>query len=214
MPSGGIKDIQKLAREIMGINADAETFVKRTVSDVKKRGPGWIAQGVAEEYKVTRKAVTSGQLGKLSVHGDLRHLTLKYSGKRLDLTKFNLTPKVPKKTYTLKVEVRRGQKVAINKVSKPTKKQYRQNIARNFRRQGTRNSPSSPVMLMFMGNADKYRPFQRETQNRTDLRLKRTISLPQMVTEGRNGPLHPAPAKYFSIGLEKRVEHHRKQLLK
>lgn len=213
MPSGGIKDIEKLTREIRGINDKAETFMKRTMSDARKRGPSWIAQGVAEEYKVTRKAVTSGDLGRLSVKGNMKHLRLKYSGQRIDLTKFNLTPKTPKKTYTLKVEVRRGQKVAINKVGKPTKKQYR-NIGKNFRREGARNSPSSPVMLMNMGNTEKYLPFQRTSQNRTDFHLKRAIALPQMVTEGKNGPLHPAPAKYFNAGLEKRVENHRKQLLK
>lgn len=210
----GVKNLKQVQKQLQDINKKADTFMTRTMSDAKKRGPSWIAQGVAEEYKTTRKAVTSGKLGKLKVKGDLRHLQLKYSGARIDLTKFSLTPKVPKQTYTLKVEVRRGQKVAINKVTKPTKKQYRDNIARNFRRQGTRNSPSSPVMLMKMGNADKHMPFQRPTQNRTDLRVKRTIALPQMVTEGENGPLHPAPAKYFGEGLEKRVENHRKQLLK
>ena len=213
MPSGGIKDYTKVAREIMGINDKAETFMKRTMSDARKRGPGWIAQGVAEEYKVTRKAVASGDLGRLSVKGNMKHLQLKYSGQRIDLTEFNLTPKTPKATYTLKAEVKRGEKVAINKVKKPTKKQ-RKNIGRNFRRQGTRNSTSSPVMLMKMGNQRNYHPFQRISQNRTDLWWRKAIALPQMVTEGKNGPLHPAPAKYFNAGLEKRVENHRKQLLK
>ena len=206
-------DIKAVQKELEAINKKADTFMQRCMSDARKRGPGWIAQGVAEEYKVTRKAVTSGDLGRLSVKGNMKHLQLKYSGQRIDLTKFNLTPKTPKKTYTLKVEVRRGQKVAINKVGKPTKKQYR-NIGKNFRREGARNSQSSPVMLMNMGNTEKYLPFQRTSQNRTDFHLKRAIALPQMVTEGKNGPLHPAPAKYFNAGLEKRVENHRKQLLK
>lgn len=206
-------DIKAVQKELEAINKKADTFMQRCMSDARKRGPGWIAQGVAEEYKVTRKAVTSGDLGRVKVKGDIKHLQLKYSGQRIDLTQFNLTPKAPKATYTLKAEVKRGEKVAISKVKKPTKKQ-RRNIGRNFTRQGTRNSPASPVMLMRMPNQTNYHPFQRVSQNRTDLSLRKTIALPQMVTEGEDGPLHPAPAKYFNEGLEKRVENHRKQLLK
>lgn len=206
-------DIKAVQKELEAINKKADTFMQRCMSDAKKRGPGWIAQGVAEEYKVTRKAVTSGDLGRVKVKGDLRHLTLRYSGERIDLTQFSLTPKAPRASYTLKAEVKRGEKVAINKVKKLTKKQ-RKNIGRNFKRQGTRNSPASPVMLMRMPNQTNYHPFQRVSQNRTDLSLRKTIALPQMVTEGEDGPLHPAPAKYFNEGLEKRVENHRKQLLK
>lgn len=208
-----VRDLQRVTRELQDTNKKAETFMARTMSDAKKRGPGWIAQGVAEEYKTTRKAVTSGKLGKLKVKGDLKHLTLKYSGQRLDLTQFALTPKTPRQSYTLKAEVKRGQKMTISQVKKLTKKQ-RKNIGRNFTHQGTRNSPTSPVMLMQMPNQSGYHPFQRVSQNRTDLVARKTIALPQMVTEGENGPLHPAPAKYFNEGLEKRVENHRKQLLK
>lgn len=208
-----VRDLQRVTRELQDTNKKAETFMARTMSDAKKRGPGWIAQGVAEEYKTTRKAVTSGKLGKLKVKGDLKHLTLKYSGQRLDLTQFALTPKTPRQSYTLKAEVKRGQKMTISQVKKLTKKQ-RKNIGRNFTHQGTRNSPTSPVMLMQMPNQSGYYPFQRVSQNRTDLVARKTIALPQMVTEGENGPLHPAPAKYFNEGLEKRVENHRKQLLK
>lgn len=204
-----VRDLQRVTRELQATNKKAETFMQRTMSDAKKRGPGWIAQGVAEEYKTTRKAVTSGKLGKLKVKGDLKHLTLKYSGQRLDLTQFALTPKTPRQSYTLKAEVKRGQKITVSQVKKLTKKQRRR-LGLNFTHQGTRNSPSSPIMLMKMPNQDSYHPFQRVSQNRTDLTAKKTVALPQMVTEGENGPLHPAPAKYFNEGLEKRVENHRK----
>ena len=56
-----VRDLQRVTRELQDTNKKAETFMARTMSDAKKRGPGWIAQGVAEEYKTTRKAVTSGK---------------------------------------------------------------------------------------------------------------------------------------------------------
>lgn len=207
-----LRELQRVTRELEATNKKAETFIQRTMSDAKKRGPGWIAQGVAEEYKTTRKAVTSGKLGKVAVKGNLKHLSFKYSGQRIDLTQFALTPKAPRQSYTLKAEVKRGQKVMVDKVKKLTKKQRRK-LGLNFTRQGTRNSPSSPVMLMKMPNQSSYHPFQRTSQNRTSLEARKTVALPQMVTEGRNGPLHPKPAKYFSEGMEKRVENHRRALL-
>lgn len=207
-----MKGLDKLTKQFLDVNKKADTFLNRSMSDAKKRGPGWIAQGVAEEYKTTRKAVSSGKLGRVAVKGDLRHLTLKYTGQRLDLTQFALTPKAPRQSYTLKAEVKRGQKVTVSQVKKLTKKQRRA-LGLNFTRQGTRNSPSSPIMLMKMPNQDSYHPFQRMSQNRTDLTAKKTVALPQMVTEGENGPLHPAPAKYFNEGLEKRIENHRRVLM-
>lgn len=216
MPSGGIKDYTKVAREIMGINDKAEKFIKYTMSDVKSRGPGWIAKGVAEEYNASSAKVKS--FGRLKVKGNLQHLQFKYSGAALDVMDFPHTPKElnPRyKSYTLTSTVKRGKKKEINKVKRPTKAQYRKNIAKNFRREGTRNSPSSPVMLMRMSNQRNYHPFQRVSKNRTDLEMRsKTVSLPQMVTIGENGPLHPAPAKYFNDGITKRVERGRSRFLK
>ena len=216
MPSGGIKDIQKLTREIMGYNDKAETFLKRTMSDAKKRAPSWIAQGVAKEYNASSAKVKS--FGRLKVKGDLQHLQFKYSGAALDVMDFPHTPKELKpgyRSYTLTSTVKRGKKKEISKVKRPTKAQYRKNIAKNFRREGTRNSPSSPVMLMRMSNQRNYHPFQRVSQNRTDLEMRsKTVSLPQMVTIGENGSLHPEPAKVFNEGIAKRIEHERSRFFK
>ena len=217
MPSGGIKYFTKVVADISSIYDKSEKYVTHTISDIKSRGPGWIAKGVAEEYNVTAKAVQSGEMGRLKIKGGQDRLEFVYSGGRSDLRRFVVKPrsKAPsKRTYGIDVEIKRGKRKQLSKVSRPTKEQYRENIAKNFRREGTQNSPSSPIMLMRMSNQRNYHPFQRMSQKRTDLQLKQTLSLPQMVTIGENGPLHPAPAKYFNDGVLKRVEHNRERFLK
>ena len=125
-----------------------------------------------------------------------------------------MTPKTPNpKGYTLKAKVYRIRQETISKVKKPTKKQYA-NIARNFQRQGTRNSPKSPVMLL-RANGGHYLPFQRPAQDRNSpLVVKKSLSLPQMVTEEKDGPLHREVALVFNNKLEDRFEHHCKLLEK
>ena len=202
----GIVDFDKLIKSLESTKEKAEKVISRTMSDIKSRGPGWISKGVRQEYAISAGAMPKGKgkgdAGTLKFTGDsFKTLQLIYSGERLTPSEFKMSPKKPSDTYTLKAEILKGQKKVLGKKRKLTKKQ-RQNVGRNFTRQGTQNSPRSPIMLMPTGS--RYIPFQRVSQDRKDIEVIKTISLPQMVTVGENGPLHPTVEREFNAGLEKR----------
>lgn len=217
---GGIKEYTKVINEIKNIENTAQAVISRTISDVRTRGHGWIAQGVSQRYGIKKSEVSRvNGIGRLDLTQRRRHhLQLKYSGRPLTLSHFGMTPKTPNPNgYTLKAKVYRIRQETISKVKKPTKKQYA-NIARNFHRQGTRNSPRSPWMLQHTGNTKEgginYIPFQRRKQPGTFQYTAKGPSLPQMVTEGKDGPFHREVALVFNNKLEDRWDHHCKQFEK
>ena len=201
------KDIQKRVKKL---EKAPETIVKRTLSDVKTRVPGWVAKEVAGEYGVKKGEVNSGALGKMKVKGeDIGSMQIVYTGRVLTPTHFGMTPKAPGKgAYTLKASILRGQKTELGKVKKLTKKQ-RRNLAKNFTRSGERTSDHSPIMLMPTGGT--YIPFQRKSTNRKDVQAIKTVSLPQMVGSERT---RAGIDRAISEGLGKRLEHHMKLLHK
>ena len=224
--SAGIRGFDDVIAELKAIEKNAQTVCKRTVSDVATRAPGWIAQGVVDRYAIKKNSITGQKVGSVDVkttatNGVAYHgfrATITYTGRRLTPARFTMKPAAPppgRAGYTLKAEIRKGQSKQLGKVKKLTRKQW-YNIGRNFTHQGTRNSPVSPWMLQPTGNkrADgiPYIPFQRVKQPGNMTEVMRTISLPQMVTQGKNGPMHPEVEKHVMEGLEKRLENHLKLL--
>ena len=224
--AAGIIGLDRVLKELQDINKKAEMVCQRTVSDVATRAPGWIAQGAADRYAIKKNSITGQKVGNVDVkttatNGGAYHgfrATITYTGRRLTPARFTMKPAAPppgRAGYTLKAEIRKGQSKQLGKVKKLTRKQW-YNIGRNFTHQGTRNSPVSPWMLQPTGNkrADgiPYIPFQRVKQPGNMTEVMRTISLPQMVTQGKNGPMHPEVEKHVMEGLEKRLENHLKLL--
>lgn len=217
----GIYNYTKVVKELDKALKDApRTYMERALSDVKSRGPGWIAEGVTKRYNIKRKEITSGKVGKLNVTGKgIKSVQFEYRGRGLTPVHFGMSPKSPKEggSYTLKASILKGERITIGKVKKLTKKQ-RAALGKNFRREGTRNSPKSPFMLQHTGNQKEngvnYIPFQRTRQPGNLEKKFVAVSLPQMVTEGKNGPMHPEVAKNFDEKLEKRLSHHMKLLEK
>ena len=137
-----------------------------------------------------------------------------YKGRVLTPVRFGMTPKTPRASYTLKTEITKGGKKTLGKVKKLTKKQ-RQNIGRNFTRQGQRSSNKSPVMLMSTGNAHaggtNFIPFQRVSHRRNDLKAIKTLSVPQMVS---NPQVEKNIYSKISKELGKRFEHYTERYFK
>ena len=186
----------------------SEIVMKRTLSDMKARAPGWIAKEVSDQYGVKKSEVSSGKLGNVSVRGDsIESVEIVYKGRVLTPTHFGMTPKKPGKgAYTLKASILRGQKSTLGKVKKLTKKQ-RAMLAKNLTRSGTQNSDHSPIMLMPTGGT--YIPFQRKSKDRNDIEAIKTVSLPQMVGGKRTSP---EIDKTLTENLQKRLDHHMKLL--
>ena len=126
-----------------------------------------------------------------------------------------MPPKAPREgAYTLKAEIIKGEKKVLGKVKKLTKKQRAQ-LAKNFRREGTRTSDHSPIMLMHTGNqrvdGTSYIPFQRKSTDRKDVKAVKGPSVPQMIDSERTAP---NITKAINENLGKRLDHHLKLLEK
>lgn len=205
-----IEEYEALKKRMDKLQKAPDTIMKRTLSDMKSRAPGWVATEVAKVYGVKKGEITSGALGSVSVQGDsVKDVTIKYRGRVLTPTHFGMTPKAPgKNAYTLKASILRGQKSTLGKVKKLTKKQ-RQALGKNFTRSGERTSDHSPIMLMPTGST--YIPFQRKSVNRKDVEAIKTLSMPQMVSSDRT---QPNISNAIGENLQKRLDHHMQLLFK
>ncbi len=208
-----IQAFEKVKKSINETKKNAEKALKATMSDVRKRAPGWIAAEVTEVYGIKKADITSQKAGKVKVTGEkVYDAKIIYNGRMLTPTHFGMTPKAPgQNAYTLKASILKGEKKVLGKVKKLTKKQ-RAALGKNFTRSGTQSSEKSPIMLMHTGNAKEggtnYIPFQRVSKNRKDIKAIKTLSLPQMISSERTAPQIWAT---INENVEKRLEHNRKR---
>lgn len=219
----GIKitfDDIKATAELRELANKSEQAMQHTMSDIRKRGPAWVAKGVSKDYGLTSKDAQS--LSKLKITGGtIGDLTFTYTGRLLTPSHFKMSPTAPKPgAYTIKATIKRGKRATIGHVKKLTKKQ-RKALGKNFTRKGSRTSPSSPPMLIGTGNkregGTSHIPFQRtkyggSTSGGPMDHVIRTLSVPQMIKDGQ-GKLKPGVAEQFNDGVEKRFNHNVDQIL-
>lgn len=211
-----IKNYEALKKQIQKMQKAPKKVIDSTLKEVKakNRGQSWIAQGVAQRYNIKAKEITGQKIGKVAFKGDtLKTLHIEYGGRLLTPTHFGMTPKKPGKgTYTLKYKVMNSGKEFKQPVQKMTKKQ------RAALTKGSRNSPQSPWMLQTTGAKSEEKvshiPFQRRSQPGKMKYVQKAISLPQMITEGKDGPMHKEVAQSFNENLEKRFNHYVDKYLK
>jgi hypothetical protein len=205
-----IKDMAALKKKLRAMEKAPQKVVNGVMGDIRKRAPSWVATEVAQTYGVKKAEITGQKIGTVKVRGaSLEDVQIVYTGRVLTPTHFSMSPTAPKEgSYTLKATVIKGQRTAMGKVKKLTKKQ-RAALGKNFRGEGTRSSDHSPIMLMHTGagSSDKtqYIPFQRKSKNRSDVQAIKTISLPQMVSSERT---MPGIQKVIDENLEKRLDHY------
>lgn len=207
-------------KALEALQGQSERVIKRLMADARTRVPGWVASEVTQVYNIKKSEITPAKVGQskksagsISVRGEtIDGLEIVYRGRVLTPTHFGMTPKAPRDSYTLKAEIIKGRKTVLGQKKKLTKKQ-RKALGKNFRRQGTRSSDHSPIMLMptGAGNADKtqYIPFQRKSTRRSDIEAIKTVSLPQMVSSDRTSE---AINTAINEGMQKRLEQHMKIL--
>ena len=121
--------------------------------------------------------------GSVSITGEtIEELTITYKGRLLTPVHFGMTPKTapPGKSYTLKVQVVKGQKKVIGRYL-------------NTRTPGGPYSERSHNILMGTGNTKaggiSWIPFQRMSKTRTDIKKFTTISVPSMITSERTNEI-------------------------
>lgn len=211
-----IKDYNILKKKLDQLQKAPKTVIKRTLSDVKTRVPPWIAAEVSKAYGVKKAEINNQKIGKVKVEGNtLKKVRIKYTGRVLTPTHFNMAPKAPgPNAYTLKATIIVGKRATLGKVKKLTKKQ-RKALSKNFTSSGVQRSDHSPIMLMHTGNkkvdGTNYIPFQRKSTRRSDVEAIKTLSLPQMVSSGRTAP---NITKAINEGLSKRLDQHMKLMKK
>ena len=205
-----LKDFEKLKQKMAGMKKAPEKVMKSITAEAKKRVPGWVATEVTKVYGIKKSEITGQKVGSVKTVGNgFKDLKFIYAGRLLTPTHFSMSPKAPKEGgYTLKATIIKGERATLGKVKKLTKKQ-RAAMAKNFTRSGTRSSDHSPIMLMSTGNtrADGTNniPFQRKSNNRKDVQVIKTVSLPQMVSSERTAE---AIQTAINEGLGKRLDHY------
>lgn len=208
-----LRNVRKLRKDLEDIKASNAKAVKATVSDMRARAPGAIASCVTAIYNIKKSEITpaSGKsekpkkmAGTIRVSGEtIDEMTIIYTGRMLTPVHFGMTPKTPPKgkKYTLKQQVIKGESKVIGRYL-------------NTRTPGGPYAKRSHNILMGTGakSADKVSaiPFQRMSENRTDLKKFTTISMPQMITSDR---VAPAIKERLSTMLKERLDHHMKRQL-
>lgn len=179
---------------VKGLNKDkeqAKKALKRTVSDMRSRGPGWVSKAVREEYNIKAgdvKAAMHTEKGKgLSFGGEvIDDVALVYKGRVLTPTHFGMRPtsRPAKKSYKVTAEITKGQRKVL----------------------------SSKAFLAGTGSGGKQIPFERKGASKYPIKAIKTLSIPQMVQDG-SGNLKPGVEKAVNENLEKRFKHHIDQVM-
>ena len=64
-----IKEHNLLQKKLDSMKKAPEKVIKRTMSDIRTRAPGWIAAEVVKTYGVKKKAITEQDIGNVKVKG-------------------------------------------------------------------------------------------------------------------------------------------------
>lgn len=200
-----LKGYDKLQQKLKNIEKQGAIATKRTLSDIKKRAPGWVATSVTNTYNIKKSEVLGSQkkgkkVASIKVQGEtVDEMQLVFEGRLLTPVHFNMTPKRPPaggKSYTLKAKIFKDKQVVIGRYNK---KKVR----------GGPYSERSHNILMPTGatSPDKvsHIPFQRMSKRRKDIKKLTTLSVPQMITnEQVSGEIRAT----LNENIEKRLENH------
>lgn len=186
----GYMDIQldnyrKLNKEIDKLHSDMGKVLKRTVSDFKSRGPGWISQEIMNEYGIKKKDINENKKGvrnqgSIKISGvKIDNMSVIYRGRVLTPTHFSMKPtkrRTKNKPYSITAEIRRGRRRAFGKKA-----------------------------FLASNGSSKMIPFTREGDTRYPIKAIKTISVPQMIT---NKDVNESIAKRIDKEMAKRLDYH------
>ncbi len=186
MGNGFSVDISSVVSGLEERKKNAEKAIKRTVSDMKTRAPGWVSKAVREEYSISAKDIKSSlsfeKGGTFSLGGvEVDNITLKYQGRVLTPTHFKMKPTSRPgkgKPYQVTAEIKKGQRKPL----------------------------SSIAFLASAGGNGKQIPFKRTGAGRLPIESIKTVSVPQMIQSSEG--TKPEIEKAINEGLQKRFEHY------
>lgn len=181
---------------IDGVNKEgelAEKAIRRTIGDMRSRGPGWVSKAVREEYNVSsadvKAAARAENDGSVTFgNATIDNVTLVYKGRVLTPTHFKMKPTsrpASGKPYQVSAEIKKGNRKVLS---------------------------GKAFLAKSGGEGTKQIPFQREGSDRLPIKAIKTISVPQMIEDG-DGNLKEGIDKIINENLQKRFEHYTKQYL-
>lgn len=213
-----VKAADTLHDQLEKMDNQAENVVKKTVSDFKSRGPGWVNQSVSEVYNIKKADVKQTYAGtttelsgeKVKVgNTNVSNIGLKYRDRPRTLRTFGMKPQsVPKKHEryykripgqgtTSRSDVVMAKPLAPYQVSAEVIKGQRKTLKGN--------------VFVASSNGSAVIPFIRKGDNRTDLRSVKTASTPSML---QNPTVKEKITEKIDEGLGKRLDHHLQQEMK
>lgn len=197
----GLKNFDDIKKQLKEVEKSTERVIQNTASDMRRRAPGKVADVIRQTYNIkksdilkTNRVEEGKSKSSVRVKGSLgKSLRLVYEGNRLTPLRFGMTPKVPPagRSYTLKMQVFKGKKVVIGRYKAKKKA-------------GGPYSEQSHNILM-PTKSGHYLPFQRMSKDRDDLKVFRTLAIPQMVT---NEKVSKGIQEEIHSLLESRLDHH------
>ena len=197
-----IENYSSLMKEIKDMKKQSEKAMRRTVSDFKSRGPGWVSQEVTKEYNIKKKDVNETKQGvrkgrsQIKVAGTkVDNLQIVYRGRLLTPTHFKMKPTAPVPWY----EAYRNYD-AVNTVT-----------AKVFKKSPRKPLGHKVFLARSGGSGSMYIPFQRRGSRRTPIDVIKTVSVPQMIT---NEKVAKQIHERIKKELPKRLEHNIKHVMK
>jgi len=147
-----MRDADKIRKHLDKLQEGSETAIKRTVSDIRTRAPGWVSKGVRQHYGVDTAGVKSASVRVEDNSGgrNIAGVSIRYRGRPLTLTHFSMSPKErpAKKKYTVSATIIKGQRKAMDR--------------KTYIHSGL--------------------PFQRRGASRYPVDVVKTLSVPQMIS--------------------------------
>lgn len=170
-PYVDIEDVKKKLDMYTKTMEQSPKVFERTLKDMKSRAPGKVADAVRTVYNIKKNEITPvktkqevKKAGKIYVKGEsIATLALFYEGRKLTPLHFGMTPKErpAKKKYKVKAKIKKEKKVFTQKNG------------------GVFLAPVSKSLTVI--------PWKRLSSDRNDIEPIKTLSLPQMIGQYKDG---------------------------
>lgn len=191
------KKIDKFSRTLQ----DPTGVFQKTMSDMRSRAPGKVADAVRSQYSIKKAEITPSKkktdlkkAGRVTAAGDtIATFEIKYEGRMLTPLHFAMKPAgLPEnKKYKISQKVKKTRKVLSSPVS-------------------TKTGQMVPFLAPAAKGSSRIIPFLRPADSRDIEKALKTVSLPQMID---NSEVRKEINASLGEVLEKRFNHHVERLL-
>lgn len=210
-------DTSELKKYIASYEGNAEKVINATLSDFRKRAPGWVAAEVVKEYNIKKNEIvhtknTKRSAGRVGINsGTIDTAAIIYMGRPLTPLHFSVTPKQSRgfsKGKTLvnaeNLEIAGGRNPVAAYARIPRSYSVTMQVKKGHKETLKGKYDTPPFMAPVRKGSSTMIPFQRKPDS-NELVAFRSLSLPQMI---ENNEVSEGISKAISENLGKRLDHH------